>query len=771
MNNMFFAYPDLPSEVGAVIERAIIAAKKKGIDIISWKAQDTIGAFIQNTILDNIKERILIADITRLNTNVVYEIGYAIGLKKDILITKNESITEKSPTIQEVGVFDTLGYKSYQNAEELTEIIIEGKSNQPYKGFERANLQAPIFIMDTQFKTDASSRIINRIILSKLYYRSFDPSEFPRLSALHAIKEVSESYGVIVQLLGQEAKNREVHNLRAAFISGLAAGMNVPYRILQFGYTVVPVDYRDIVDIFKKDSDIDEIIADFVIDVVQEMQALEPYSLKQRHTSLEKIDFGSSAAENEMRKLQRYYLPTDTFTKALRGEIQVVLGRKGTGKTAIFYQISNKEKSSRKNILLDLQPEGYKLIKFKEQVLDFLEEGSFQHTIMAFWEYLLLLEVAHKILEVDEKTNYSSERLRAPYKALQNAYESEEHFTQGDFSERMTLLMDKLKVKFTEKYNGQNEIRLSNPEVTGLVHSTNIKELKEALIDYLKHKERIWILFDNIDKGWPANGLTRSDLLMIRSLIDASKNIKRVFEKAKVNFYPVIFLRSDVYFHLVLETSDRQKESKGILDWTEPDLLQRLVELRLIATDEGKHSDIDFLARWRKIAVSHYKGEDSFQFIVDRSLMRPRFLINFLNHCRSFAVNLDHDMILEDDIEKGFRAYSSDVLEDMELEIKDVFPNSNNILSAFYHSSSNLDETLLNEKLSYIITEDTQQKESIKQILLFYGFLGVYDDEDCSKYIYELNYNMDLLRSLRSKAKGAMYKINPAFWHALQVKE
>jgi len=771
MSKLFFAYPNNPKEIGSVIENGIESAKKKGVDVKSWTAQDIIGAFIPKTILNNISERTLIADITVLNPNVVYEIGYAIGIKKHILITKNESITEQNPTIQEVGIFDTLGYASYQNSEELASIIIEDNSNQPYKGFEKANLHAPIFILDTQFKTDYSSRIISRINISNLYYRSFDPSESPRLSGLYAIKEVSESYGVIIQLLGKEVKNQGVHNIRAAFIAGLAAGMNVPCRILQYGYSVIPVDYRDEVNIFKKHSDIDDIIAGFVIDVVKEMQEIEPYSLKQRHNSLEKLDFGASAAENEMRKLQRYYLPTDTFTKTLRGEIQVVLGRKGSGKTAIFYQISSKEKSSSKNVLLDLQPEGYKLIKFKEQVLDFLEEGSFQHTIMAFWKYLLLLEVAHKILEIDEKRHYSIEKLYEPYKALEKAYHSNEHLTQGDFSERMSFLMDRLQKRFNEKYNGQSSIRLSNPEVTGLVHSTNIRDLEDALIEYLKNKERVWILFDNIDKGWPANGLTKSDLVMIRSLIDAAKILQRVFERAKVNFYPVIFLRSDVYYQLVLETSDRQKESKASLDWTEPDLLKRLVELRLIATDENDATNIDFLTRWRKFAVSHYKGEDSFQFIIDRSLMRPRFLINFLNHCKSFAVNLNHEKIEEDDIQKGFRAYSSDVLEDMELEIKDVFPNSNNILSAFYHSPVQLNEGLLDEKLSVVIDKN-EEAETIKTILLFYGFLGVIDDENCPKYIYEVNYNMQLLSSIRKRVNGTtIYRINPAFWHALQVKE
>jgi hypothetical protein len=766
VNQLFVAYPANPPAVGQVIEAAVAICKKSGQDVLSWTAQDIIGDFISDNIFENISKRTLVVDTTRLNANVAYELGFAISQQKFILLVKNESIREESPNIQEVGIFDTLGYKKYQNSQELASILQENKSNQPFKGFEQTNLHAPIFIMDTQFKTDFSSRIINRVNVSGLYYRSFDPSESPRLSALHAIKQVCESYGVIVQMLGSEMQDSSIHNIRAAFIAGLARGIDIPCRIMQNGFSPVPIDFRDIVNIFRNLEDINEVIAEFVKDVVREMQELEP-ATQRKLSSLEKIDFGASAAENEIRKLQRYYLPTDAFSKALRGEVQLILGRKGTGKSAIFHQLSNREKSSGKNVVLDLQPEGYKLIKFKEQVLDYLEEGSFQHTIMAFWEYLLALEVAHKILESDKARHKNSDKLRDQYVKLQEAYKAENHLTQGDFSERMTFLMDRLQRRFNEQYIGQQEVRLSNPEVTNLIHQTNIKGLKEELSEYLKLKDKIWVLFDNIDKGWPASGLTHHDLLIIRSLIEAAQRLHRYFDKSKLRFYPIIFLRSDVYHQLLLATSDRQKESKVSLDWVDRDLLTRVVELRLIANQE-EVLEIDFIARWRSIAESHVRGEDSFQFMLDRCLMRPRFLINFLNHSKSYAVNLNHDKIMEEDVLKGYHAYSSDVLEDMELEIRDVFPNSKDIISVFYGSSSKFSSSELTNRLSKNLSTEPE-RQSITEVLLLYGFLGICDRESTT-YIFDVGYNISLLRSIENGLGNSVtYSINPAFWPALRI--
>jgi energy-coupling factor transporter ATP-binding protein EcfA2 len=85
--------------------------------------------------------------------------------------------------------------------------------------------------------------------------------------------------------------------------------------------------------------------------------------------------------------------------------VKVVLGRKGSGKSALFWQVRDRLKEERRRIVVDLKPDGYKLLKFKEDVLSLLQEGTLEHTIMAFWEYLILLEVAYKMLEKDREVS------------------------------------------------------------------------------------------------------------------------------------------------------------------------------------------------------------------------------------------------------------------------------------------------------------------------------------------------------------------------------
>ena len=106
VDGIFFAYPASPSVVGDTIERAISYSKQRGrSEIGSWRELDIPGHFISSEVLQKIDESsILFADISRLNFNVVYEIGYAIGRSKRVFLVRNNSISEEEPTIKDVGV-------------------------------------------------------------------------------------------------------------------------------------------------------------------------------------------------------------------------------------------------------------------------------------------------------------------------------------------------------------------------------------------------------------------------------------------------------------------------------------------------------------------------------------------------------------------------------------------------------------------------------------------------------------------------------------------
>src|SRR5207244_9400956 len=100
----------------------------------------------------------------------------------------------------------------------------------------------------------------------------------------------------------------------------------------------------------------------------------------------------------------------------------------------------DRARATRANVVLDLRPEGFQLRKFKDVVLAYLEQGTREHTITAFWEYLLLLELCHKLLEVDRTYHTNDHKISQAYRDIVREYRSDEYVSEGDCAERMLKL-------------------------------------------------------------------------------------------------------------------------------------------------------------------------------------------------------------------------------------------------------------------------------------------------------------------------------------------
>ncbi len=623
--------------------------------------------------------------------------------------------------------------------------------------------------MEARFRTDSVTRIISRVKKARLFYRSFDPQESPRLSASEGFEQIAQSFGVLLHLVPVNISDSITHNIRVAFLAGLAEGFGKESLILQDGDEPVPIDYRDLVKVFTSPVDIDEAISDFATRVTEAMQQNWQQDLAKQHTLLENLSFGASAAENEFRELAGYYLETDQFQRALRGEVRLVVGRKGSGKTAIFAQVRDRIRQERQNIVVDLRPDGYQLLKFKEMVLRFLGQGSLEHTITAFWEYLLLLEICYKLLEKDRLPHTRDFRLLGPYRKLAAVYDSDRYVTEGDFSERLARLLAHLTEDYRAKYGEDDNRTLSQQEITELLYKHDVNKLREQVVEYLRVKKALFLLFDNLDKGWPTHGLTVTDIVILRALLEATRKIERQLQRRDIDCTTIAFLRNDVYELLVSETPDRGKEGRVALDWSDPDLLRELLRKRMIYSNLP---DRAFEEIWLRICVSHIKGEESSQYLIDRCLMRPRGLIDLVNHCRGFAVNLSHTKIEVEDVAKGVEAFSSDLVVDISYEIRDVMPEAENVLYAFIDEP----QAMPADELKSLLTRggiDEQKLQDIITILLWYAVLGVKRMDGSVTYIYNVNYEMPILKGIMRKLtdEGLVFVVNPAFVPGLQIRE
>lgn len=767
----FVAYP---ASVNMIVD-TIRGATQQCDDpkLTTWEELDIPGKFISSEITNKIDQvDLVIADISRLNFNVTYEIGYAIGKGKRILLIKNRAVHAATPTVKDVGIFDTIGYKEYSTSVELSNYLKNSCDARPIHVTETRNEKSPIYLVQPKTKTDYDGMITSDVKKSRLYFRSFDPSEASRLAGPEAVRNVAESYGVILHFLPEEHVDAPIHNMRSAFVAGLADGMGKRRVYIQTGETPIPIDYRDFVTHCRFPNEFKEAITELAERVYDDRSSTNILATTVEGSLVETINLGASAAENEITTLGEYYLEIDAYRRAIRKEVRLVTGRKGSGKTAIFFIVRDQVRQHRQNVVVDLKPEGYQLMKLKDAVTGLLSAGTVEHTITAFWEYLLWLEVCYKLLEKDQELHKRDHRLFEPYQQLKATYLTDAYSSNGDFAERLKALLRDIVSIVNERYSGHSAIELSTPEITELVYRHNFQSLKDQIINYLEFKNELWLLFDNIDKGWATHGVKPEDLVILRSLMEATRKIERDLTKQDIEAHTLVFLRNDVFEHLVDETSDRGKETRANVDWSDPDLLKEMLRRRLVRALPEDKQNTTFGDLWAHLCVPLVDGEDSAEYLINRSLMRPRSLLDLIGHCRGYAINLGHSKIEKEDIAKGCDAFSNDLLAELDLEIRDVFPTAEHLLYAFIGAK----QRLTRPELETILTGHgilNEQLQEVIRILLWFGFIGMVWTDGSDRYIYSFNYNikgMDSSHNQLLSKSTIRYTINPAFAPALGLQ-
>jgi hypothetical protein len=755
-----FLYPSTPKLIANTIEEGVenISGRLSSQKWNTWKDLGVAGNLVFCEICKAIRlTKVVIADVTTLNFNLLFEIGFSFGLNKPVLPIRDTSYSKDEKTFSELGLFDTLGYLDFQNSQELVDKICINVNNlPPFSQYPPQNTETPLYLVRSNVHSDGMIKLLSSIKKSGLRFRAFDPQETSRLSLHEAFKQVCSSFGVIAHLVDPNRTGALVHNSRCAFLCGMAMAIGKSALMLQESDVSQPIDYRDVVKNYNKPSDIPDLIVPVIKSIFEELQQTKfvPSSLPLR--PLEKIDLGDLAAENEIGALRTYFVPTAQFNDAKRGHARLVVGRKGSGKTAIFYGIRSTYRGS-EHLVLDMKPEGHQFIKFREVILRDLSPGIRQHVLTAFWNYLLLMEIAYRIIKDDEQHALNSFRRKEAYDKVLAAYGDRGITEEADFSERLLSLVNEILSRRKDIPSIS-----STAEVTQLIYKQNIHELTEALGNYLivSRREDVWMLIDNLDKGWPVTLATSEDILILRCLLEATRKLQRQFEKLEVAFNSVVFVRNDIYQHLVLNPADRGKDTAVVLEWNDVDVFKEILRRRIVSSTL---IDQPFDAIWQHFFDTHVHGIESFSYIIERTQMRPRELLHFTRECINIAVNRAHEKVLQEDITKAEESFSEDMLVEVNYELKDINPYYVDLPYAFIGCNVILTRKEVEKILTELGMPPENHAEAIS-LLLWFGFLGIRINEDEERYSYQYQHDNKLMTA---GLVDYFFCIHPGFRYAL----
>jgi len=443
----------------------------------------------------------------------------------------------------------------------------------------------------------------------------------------------------------------------------------------------------------------------------------------------------------------------------------VVAGRKGSGKTAIFFQARDKFRRSRqKTIVADLRPESHQLSLFRQELLKVAEHGVFDHTLAAFWYLLILSELLLAIRrESDSRSRFDASALERSVR-LETLLQQHNVAESGDFTSRINGLVKDVLAEIRKMQKQGRPITAHH--LTNFVFQGGIAKLKAALIEESESFAKIVLLFDNIDKGWPVTGVDNFDVRLIRLLVETLDKIKRDLSAAGRDFLSIVFLRNDIYELMVSETPDRGKSGQIVIDWTDRAKLRQLIFARMKASTGNR--DTSFEAMWSRFACEQVGTRPSFDYFVDHCLMRPRFLINIIEAAIANAVNRGHSHLQEDDCRDAVRHHALYLVNDFGYEIRDVSGLPEDLLYTFVGVTELLTHPEIIECLQKAPVQAAQMDLAVK-LLLWYGVLGVATKEGVAKYIYDYDYNYKrLVAEANFFDTDRLYVVNPALHVALK---
>lgn len=379
---------------------------------------------------------------------------------------------------------------------------------------------------------------------------------------------------------------------------------------------------------------------------------------------LEIADWRLEAKEEDS---ARYFYAPPELRRISTGGISYVIGRKGSGKTAVAEHINGLEG-------WDTAIQNLSFKSFPFNLLYEFEDKRFttpsQYTTV--WLYIIYCAICSMLAKRDDLNNRVTTELR-------------EHFSPGF----------EAAISETRKIDSGKNFSFTILELLGGGYSTGTTaqknemplhrrvEILEKLIAEVLDDRKYYVLFDELDEDYEdILNVDRSSLYfdLLIGLFKAVASVRAKFGRQGI--LPVIFLRDDIYSLLRNNDKNKWADSALNLQWTE-DSLNRLLAFRLLRARNPNETDISLEKAQQSvflvdtIRLKNRRGErrEVIKYMLARTMMRPRDVVSYMRECANVALQRDMYGIDGNVIKAGEFGYSNRFRGEMVDEIQSIIPN------------------------------------------------------------------------------------------------
>lgn len=364
----------------------------------------------------------------------------------------------------------------------------------------------------------------------------------------------------------------------------------------------------------------------------------------------------------------------EAYRQAVAHERFLIVGRKGSGKTAIFKKIIQEQSPtvfSFGHTFADYPWNHHQL----QATLGVPEEQRYIHS----WQYLILLTMAKVLLNMDTSQPWNAQS-RDGLKKLESFVVDSYGSRDPDVTQLFTpgkRLRIKPHLKIADAV--QIGVDLERLPVADLpkVFQEVTRTITDAVIECINPEMDYYVCFDELDRGFDPSSPQYSQMLV--GLILAAKRINEQARAAGKRLSVIVFLRDDIYQLLKFEDKNKITENHTSViewdtrntDWTLRQLMERRFSAVLADGDPLPWSDVFDETKEMPGRQSKY------QHVLDRTLQRPRDIIKFCNEILSAYKKRSGDKGNEfknEDIINARPAYSDYLLNELDDEIHKHLP-------------------------------------------------------------------------------------------------
>lgn len=336
---------------------------------------------------------------------------------------------------------------------------------------------------------------------------------------------------------------------------------------------------------------------------------------------IHQLNLGSDSAERDITVgLADYFYQNSTFHKFSHSNKTILVGNRGAGKSAIFKYMAAAE-ARKGNLIIELSPEEYSY-ELLSEYLRSEKEGSWgkQSSYSVAWQYLLYNLAFKKIAEKKRGL------LLGIQKDIFNYVDK--NLKHQDLNS-IGILFGYLK-RLEEVKIGSHESFHRTRELQALYSLEEIKDLLPSLKTLLK-KTRIKIFVDELDKGWDNSEDAK---YFLAGLFQAAQKLNQIHPNLRI----YISIRQELFDNIpqIYEDAQKIREDVEIIRWGKAELLE-LIGLR-IAHSFPELQNHTGRKRWNSVFASTLPSSksDSVDYIIDRTQLRPRELLQFCKLCLEY---------------------------------------------------------------------------------------------------------------------------------------